>query len=59
MKPGFLMNIICVFVICIFTYTYGTYLFDFNEFPSWALKNSTDTLSMRMSLSAMNCSCEP
>ncbi len=35
-KAGFLMNIVCVCVICVLTETLGVYMFDLYTFPDWA-----------------------
>jgi sodium-dependent dicarboxylate transporter 2/3/5 len=43
MKSGFLMNIICVIVICVMTETLGVYMFDLYTFPDWA--NQTDAVT--------------
>ena len=40
-RAGFLMNIICVCVICVMTETLGVYMFDLYTFPEWA--NRTET----------------
>ena len=36
-KAGFLMNIICVIVICIMMQTLGSYMFNIYEIPAWAV----------------------
>ena len=36
MKAGFVMNIICVFTLCLSINTYAVPLFGLNEFPDWA-----------------------
>ncbi|GFY76476.1 hypothetical protein TNIN_397341 [Trichonephila inaurata madagascariensis] len=36
LKPGILMNIICVIIEVVMISTYGNAIFNFSEFPSWA-----------------------
>ena len=36
MKAGFVMNIICVFTLCLSINTYAVPLFGLNTFPDWA-----------------------
>ena len=38
MKAGFLMNFVCVGIICICINTYAIPLFGLNNFPEWATK---------------------
>ena len=45
-KAGFLMNIICVMVICTLMITYGNFIFDFNTFPEWAMTNATSAIAI-------------
>ncbi|XP_059091430.1 Na(+)/citrate cotransporter-like isoform X2 [Tigriopus californicus] len=39
-KVGFVMNVLCLIVIHVCINTYGTILFDLDEFPDWALSGS-------------------
>lgn len=39
-KVGFVMNVLCLLVIHVCINTYGTILFDLDEFPDWALSGS-------------------
>ena len=39
MKAGFLMNFVCVIIICICINTYAIPLFSLNTFPHWAAVN--------------------
>ncbi|CAL1267644.1 unnamed protein product [Larinioides sclopetarius] len=42
LKPGILMNLVCVGIEVFMISTYGKVVFDFGEFPSWA--NNTLTI---------------
>lgn len=44
MKAGFVMNIVCVIVICCLVASLGNVFFEFDTFPAWAealLKETT------------------
>jgi len=40
-KPGFMMNIMCVGVELFLINTWGRLVFDLDTFPDWAMKNQT------------------
>lgn len=42
MKAGWFMNLVCVIVICVLMQTWGSVIFNSNEFPAWANTTLTD-----------------
>ncbi|XP_046440679.1 solute carrier family 13 member 5-like [Daphnia pulex] len=42
MKAGWFMNLVCVVVICVLMETWGSVIFNSNEFPAWANTTLTD-----------------
>jgi len=47
-KAGFLMNFICVVVICTLMITFGDVMFDIYTLPDWALQNVTISTAISM-----------